>query len=318
MKLASLLLATLFSSSFAAVPPPVQCSSANVPVLSVHRRLEKNAELLGRSVTTKRDEFKVTRIRLLDYVITVAEGHKISWTADHVARDINRGEYNLRQFKIANNGRGATMLDLASNVGMTAVLVAKMYPQIRIVGIEASPTNWAAAQYNLVANGVADRVTIYHAGLSSDGCPITFYESVKNPGASSAVLDFFERGSHWQWAGNFSYEVQSITVSELLELSGLRVSNDSSAAVSTHIPLIKFDCEGCEYTVLPSLSEPIAALFRTALLFGEVHADRMTVPPATQSLVHGFYDGYDCCPRPGKMWPPKHGRTRLPRGVKLN
>ena len=57
--------------------------------------------------------------------------------------------------------------------------------------------------------------------------------------------------------------------------------------------IAKFDCEGCEYEVIPGLSDRTMSIFRAAFVAGEVHCDRMpNVPTDTWAFVHEVYDEF--------------------------
>lgn len=178
---------------------------------------------------------------------------------EFIAGELSGDCYELLRLPAATNssGEGMLFLDLGTNVGMTAILLAKLFPLATVLGIEPMPLNYASALHNIAANGVADRVHVLHGALSSSGAPVTLNYWKDNTGASRTQAQ--ESG-----APISANSVGSYTVEEVLALFAV----DPCTA---YVPFIKFDCEGCEWDVLPSLSPPLVALFGDAQVRGEVH-----------------------------------------------
>ena len=87
-----------------------------------------------------------------------------STSGNSVANELNKDEYHLKEIqKILRDGD--IVLDLGSNIGLTAILIAKMNPGVKVIGVEPSPVNWVAAQRNIRKMGVHDRVTVLPAAL---------------------------------------------------------------------------------------------------------------------------------------------------------
>jgi len=214
--------------------------------------------------------------------IRIFEEHR-SWTSDFVAKEINGGEYYLKD--MLRKGRippGSTVLDLGTNVGITAIVVAKMFPDVRVIGVEAVPYNFLAALKNVEINGVGDRVTILCAALASDTSkPVTMLYSLGNPGSSTSSPEFRQRGSDLK-SDKRVVTVKPITVDEIVHHFGI-----------TSLQFVKLDCEGCEYDIVPHFSKKVRDMFKAALVFGETHCDRMTVDPAIVRITHDIFTGYE-------------------------
>ena len=135
-------------------------------LISFHERLIKNVEGSSKALLNANLTFTKTFYQVLGQNISIWDNDK-SFTSDLVAHEINGGEYRLLDMERLRMIRdGDTVLDLGSNVGITAIVVAKMFPTVRVIGVEPVPYNFAAALRNVDENGVADRVTILNAALT--------------------------------------------------------------------------------------------------------------------------------------------------------
>ncbi len=237
-------------------------------------------------------------VSILGYNISFYEG-STSWAGNRIVHELNSGEYNLLEMKRLNKIKdGDVVLDLGTNIGLTAIIVAKLWPQVSVIGIEPVPFNYAAALENLKLNGVADRVTLICAALSSNTSqPVNIRYSFGNPGASTTSMDFFWRGSDAN-LGFHDFSINPVTVDEIVSFYNV-----------TSTPFIKLDCEGCEYNIVPALSPSTLSMFRAALVFGETHCNRMNVNASVVEFVHGVYTAYDqagrgACGGKVKKWRP--------------
>ena len=223
-----------------------------------------------------------------------------SITSTWVAREINDGEYYLKDMqRLGKIKPGDTVLDLGTNVGITAIMVAKMFPGVRVIGVEATPFNYAAAIKNIALNNVSDQVTVLCGALAATSHkPLHMLFSIDNPGSSTSSHEFFKKGSS-STKGVREIDVQTITVDEIIHFYGI-----------DRVPFIKLDCEGCEYEIVPALSLKALSIFREALVFGETHCDRMTIAKDTVRFVHDVYTGYEQsgphnCDGGAKKWTPQ-------------
>lgn len=100
------------------------------------------------------------------------QSHTAKWVVD----EINNGEYYLEEVQKRNLIKdGSTILDLGTNVGITAITMAKMFPNARIIGVEPMPPNFACALENVEKNNVVDRVTVLNAVQHSVQTPISSF-----------------------------------------------------------------------------------------------------------------------------------------------
>lgn len=267
-------------------------------------RLLHNSNLMHKIIFEADMKYEERVFSALGFELHIFEEHR-AWTSQLVARNLDKGEYYLQAMKAKNKiPPGSTILDLGTNVAVTAVLVAKLFPDVKVIGVEAIPYNYVAALKNVEVNGVADRVTILCAALSSDPTKtLTMSYNTGNTGSSTSSDEFYKRGSDLRFEKR-TVNVKTITVDEIIDHFGI-----------TSAPFIKLDCEGCEYDVIPNLSARALDIFRHALVFGETHCDRMTVDPAIIKFTHDVYTAYDqegprqACGRLVKKWDPESGKS---------
>lgn len=243
---------------------------------------------LARDVVFGDIKFNSNDVDVLGYplhVFDIQGSNTVKW----VAIEINRGDYHLQELKDKGLIKdGDTVLDLGTNVGLTAITVAKVFPKVRVIGVEPSPWNYMAAIANIERNGVADRVTVLNAALSSNSSSILkLRQGVSNSGSTATNSEFPVEGVAT------TVEVQTITVEEILQAFNI-----------DKVAFIKLDCEGCEYDIVPKLSPRALKIFEDAIMFGEVHSDRMTITPEVTKFVHDLYDGYTSWKLQGKPWKP--------------
>jgi ribosomal protein L11 methylase PrmA len=130
----------------------------------VDERLNRNKKIALSTLTEVDIRFKwftsiISGIEFQDMMEDSA-----STSGNSVTNELNQDEYRLKEIqKILRDGD--IVLDLGSNIGLTAILIAKMNPGVKVIGVEPSPVNWVAAQRNIKKMGVTDSVTVLPAAL---------------------------------------------------------------------------------------------------------------------------------------------------------
>ena len=194
-----------------------------------------------------------------------------STSGNGVVNELNKDEYHLKEIqKILRDGD--IVLDLGSNIGLTAILIAKMNPGVKVIGVEPSPVNWVAAQRNIRKMGVHDRVTVLPAALcNSTARTVKLFQDRGNAGQCTThygevTRPDFKITKSWSGEGAHNEEpyvldISCITVQEIVDRYGI-----------TETVFVKLDCEGCEYFVVPSLSPGIYSMMMNGYVMGETHA----------------------------------------------
>jgi FkbM family methyltransferase len=150
-----------------------------------------------------------------------------------------------------------SILDLGANIGASALFYRRLYPNAKIVCVEANP----AIVEILARNTAPLNVEVIHAAVAP----------------TSGTIDFFI--SDESWAGT------TTPGSEGVRVPVPAVTLDT--LVSEHKPeLIKIDVEGAEYAILRHSD----ACRSARIVVGEIHSERED-PQTTSVLEH--FAGFD-------------------------
>jgi FkbM family methyltransferase len=140
--------------------------------------------------------------------------------------------------------RGAVIVDLGANIGMTAAYWLEMCDDARVVGVEPEPSNAALIRMNLGAS----EASIHQAAISERSG--TKLLEIRGPTGHLLVTDESEHGVEVQ-------AVQTMTPDELAAVEHL-----------DHVDLIKADIEGAELGVF---TRPWHLLRKCERIIMEVH-----------------------------------------------
>ena len=188
--------------------------------------------------------------------------------------------------------RDRVVLDIGAHMGDTSVFLHLLHPSLRVVSLEPMPISYFYLRWNLHVNRVpllreddftsassaaaGGGVLALHAGATADGRRLTMAWDPSRSKASHALTKEAVAGTRSntdQIVTTRSYRIPSL-------LSSLRVDG--------RLPLLKLDCEYCEYEVLPDL-EHSGVLTRTGRLVGEVHRPTMETQ---RTLYHKWKKTY--------------------------
>ncbi len=201
-----------------------------------------------------------------------------------VLAETERRAYNL------TGGDGQLAVDLGCNLGMITILIARMHPDWRVVCAEAMPVTFLYLTVNLWVNArgamEAGRIVPLLAALG-DGGNVTMQFRADSLTSSR---DWNPRKE----AGRTTAEFRLATLSLPALLARARAAPP--------VALLKMDCEGCEYDVVPAMTEEDMAGVRA--MVGEAHFGSMKrsgrrVPPTDRvRLTHQrMCDRWGLCER---------------------
>lgn len=140
-----------------------------------------------------------------------------------------------------------TIVDLGSNIGTTVVYFHIMYPDARIVSVEADPRN--IDQLRLNCAWFADHITILPVAVSArDDDLVTFYQNPFLHCSSSLAR---------RTKDDIPIQVKTMSLDSILQNQSI-----------TTLDILKFDVEGAEYEVFESFQ---AGLTRVRCGIGEIH-----------------------------------------------
>jgi len=132
-------------------------------------------------------------------------------------------------------------VDVGANIGLTALALAALLPQGRVIAAEPSPRCLRALRQNVVANGLGRRIAVEAAAVGA------------LPGAAEFHDSAHSAGSHLISAGTMRADrlcritVPVTTLDRIAEAHGLR-----------RLDLVKVDVEGFESEVLDGAAAAIA------------------------------------------------------------
>jgi FkbM family methyltransferase len=134
------------------------------------------------------------------------------------------------------------IVDIGANVGLFSISACKRFPNARILAFEPHPANFQFLKANLAAAGCDQNVETFRLGLSKDG--------------RDAKLFWLESIGTSAYRKSDSYvNMKTISVDSLWNIVGPHP-----------VSLMKVDCEGCEYSIVPLIQKS-----RVEQLFCEVH-----------------------------------------------
>ena len=146
-----------------------------------------------------------------------------SWYS--VGEEMQADDYHLDEMNLGPND---VVIDIGTNIGITAIYIAKKFG-CRVIGFEPMPPTYNLLVNNIKINDVAHLVTVHNCAITKRGgdtLPITYDEN-----RSSASTTWLS-GEYWN--------CRTETIDKYIE------DLDS-------IKLFKIDCEGGEYEVVPAI-----------------------------------------------------------------
>lgn len=191
-----------------------------------------------------------------DVAIAVYDGCA-SLAANRVAEELLNDVYGLETISFQPED---IVIDVGAHVGIVSLYLAKRWPFLRIFAFEPHPANHANFVENLRLNNVSN-VCLFRQAITADGRSIMLRCVDSNTGGATAVFDV---------AGACTVgPVESVTLQDIFE---------RTVAPAQRCRLLKIDCEGMEYEILPS---PV--LDRVDFLAAEFHEGAL--------YEHGEYPG---------------------------
>ena len=187
----------------------------------------------------------------LAYALSVADDHEKS--VDY------GGMYGLEQ----NLGPGKLFVDVGSCLGVTSMSVALLYPGTRIVSIEAASPNWLLQQLNWNCNDAFDTDIPKNR-------PKVILEGVGGQGGTKMAKFLWRPESTTStrsWTPKDEQDSSDIELKIRLRdwhsvLAQAEIAHDD-------IDVLNCDCEGCEYNLIPSLSDKEFSAMKTVM--GGIH-----------------------------------------------
>jgi FkbM family methyltransferase len=151
-----------------------------------------------------------------------------------------------KEYALAIDRDPKVIFDLGSNVGVTLVYFAAMFPNAQIYSFEPDPDNVRLLEQHI--STFKDRVHFFPKAVSAE---------------HGGTINLFPvEGRHWstsivqKTAGSKPFHVGTVSLDRVMAEAGIE-----------HIDILKFDIEGAEYDVF----RHFAGLDHVQYLIGEVH-----------------------------------------------
>lgn len=152
-----------------------------------------------------------------------------------------------------------TIVDIGAHVGSFTVLCHQYWPAATIVAVEPHPESFGLLQKN-TAHIPSDRLQLINAAVTETFGTTLLSSSVSHSRVGEYVPSLWSDLE--TRPGDFGVEVPAITTAELWEAF--------TALGIPQVDLLKLDCEGAEYVILPEL-ERLGVLSQVGWIRGEWH-----------------------------------------------
>jgi FkbM family methyltransferase len=153
-----------------------------------------------------------------------------------------------------------TILDIGAHVGSFTVLCHHYWPSAKIIAVEPHPESFELCQRN-TAHIPASQLLLINAAISKKPGKCLLASPVSHSRVSEYVPDLWESLNPRH--RDFGIEVNALTVEQLWT----RVKDWGV----NEIDLMKLDCEGAEYLIIPELSA-LGQMSRIGWIRGEWHS----------------------------------------------
>ena len=201
------------------------------------------------AVPTKRCRFSFTALEGKSFQLNMSAPESAA-TLELVYKELVTSKYRTGLYRLPDIQRwnlqpGDVVIDVGANLGFISILAAMAWPSARVYSFEANPLTHALLAENVRRNGVEGNTQANNLALSSDGRNLSFFSCSKINIGRNGIYEKHLRpfSSKDQCAHtNVTRVVRSATLKSILTERGI-----SSVAV------LKLDCEGCEFEVLPQL-----------------------------------------------------------------
>jgi FkbM family methyltransferase len=172
-------------------------------------------------------------------------------------------------------GYGKLFVDVGSCLGLTSLAIAQEYPGTKIVSIEPAAPNWLLQEMNLRCNLEHDdfsKIKIVLAGVG----PNTVEED-----NLMAKLMWRPTATTSTRAWTPSEEQNENDMELLVRLRRLKSVLAEADVYGVNIDVLNVDCEGCEYNLIPALSD--AEFDAIPTVMGGVHWGYIPTPKLPSS-----------------------------------
>ncbi len=176
-----------------------------------------------------------------------------------------------------------TIVDIGAHVGSFTLLCHEFWPKARIVAVEPHPESFELLQFN-TSHIPESQLQLINAAISTKPGKCLLASPVSHSRVSEYVPEIWE--TMQPKFSDFGIEVPALTVQQLwTRISQVGIDE---------IDLLKLDCEGAEYIVLPELMA-MGMMCKVGWIRGEWHCSPSNpLLAAAMAETHEFH----LCPNP--------------------
>ena len=159
--------------------------------------------------------FEINNLKIVDF----ENSHCPEWIVEDVVKKDIYGIKNI-EFKPDD-----IILDIGANVGIFSVYMAKLHPDVRIIGLEPAKVNFKHFRATIRANNVKNVETIKLA-ITSDGRRINIATNEGNPGGST-IYSNRKTGKYFNYCSSITLD-DFITKKKIEKIKLLKCDVESS------------------------------------------------------------------------------------------
>ena len=205
--------------------------SSLLRILFVERRLPGRLYKLYFDILGK---FGVRKVTIKDRGYRVTGYTESMWEYFVISA---KGDYDIPGYTLSNK---SIVIDIGANQGFYTIDAARK--GARVLSFEPSPANYAVLTENVKQNNLTGLVTCFKCAVSGGRGTTTLYEGLSESGqflSTTASIVNENRGG----AAVREVTIETLPLDDVFEQNGIEVCD-----------LLKIDCEGSEYEILPAVS----------------------------------------------------------------
>lgn len=189
------------------------------------------------------------------------------WAAD-VLDEFARGMYSLADLTFAS---GDVAVDVGAHIGAVSIVLATLHPEIRIIAIEPSSSNFSMLDANLKANGITNVTPVRQAVMAERGELTLTWAAHATAGSTVGLSDASRRARE---AGGWSSEtVNCVTLDDVFTAHGIE-----------RCSWLKLDCESAEW----GIAAKTGVLDRVDRISLELHLPASRQAEGAEALTREF------------------------------
>jgi len=161
-------------------------------------------------------------------------------------KDVDNGGINGLEDAL---GPGKIFVDVGSCLGLTCLAVNSKYPGTKIISVEPAAPSWLLQELNLRCNLPREEFKNIHVVLAGVGTNTDDEDNMM------AKLMWRPTSTTSTRSWTPSEEFKSDDVELIVRLRRLKSILAEANVIQTPIDVMNLDCQGCEYNLIPALSE---------------------------------------------------------------